>query len=89
MDISTDQVVRTAPELGSSAVRVEAPVRLADVAAVHVDGADAEPAVAAAVAVVRQAAAGDENAQFTVDGAEDFELEWYDPTELDELLDQL
>ena len=86
VDIPTDQVVRMATQLGSSAVRVEAPIGLADLAAVHVDGADAEPAVAAAVAVVHQAAAGDENAQFTVDGVEDFELEWYDPTELDELL---
>ena len=48
--------------------------------------AAAEADVAAAVAVVREAAAGDEDAQFTVDGAEDHELEWYDPSELDELL---
>jgi hypothetical protein len=86
VDIPTDQVVRVDPQLGSSAVRIEAPIRLGDVAAVHVDGADAEPTVATAVAVAGEAAAGDENAQFTVDGAEDYELEWYDPSELDELL---
>jgi Family of unknown function (DUF6912) len=86
VDIPTDQVVRVNPQLGSSAVRVDAPVRLSDVAAVHVDGADAEPAVTAAVAVVRAAAAGDDNAQFTVDSTEDYELAWYDPSELDELL---
>ena len=33
-----------------------------------------------------QAAAGDEDAQFTVDGVEDHELEWYDLTELADLL---
>ena len=35
---------------------------------------------------VEAAAAGDKDAQFTVDGAEDHELEWYDVTELDQLL---
>ena len=34
----------------------------------------------------RRALAGDPDAQFTVDGAEDHELEWYDVTELDLLL---
>jgi hypothetical protein len=41
--------------------------------------------VAAAVAVVLAAAAGDEDAQFIVDAVEDHELEWYDPSELDQL----
>jgi len=86
VDVPTDQVVRLDRQLGSSAVGLGAPIRLVDVAAVHVDGADAESTVTAAVAVVREAATGDENAQFTVDGAEDYELEWYDPSELDELL---
>jgi len=41
--------------------------------------------VAAAADVVEEAAAGDPDAQFTVDGAEDHELEWYDPSELGQL----
>ena len=86
VDIPADQAVRVDAELGSSAVRVDTTIRLDDVAAVHVDGANAEPAVAAAVAVVLAAAAGDEDAQFTVDAVEDHELEWYDPSELDQLL---
>jgi hypothetical protein len=86
VDIPSDQVVRVDPQLGSSSVRLESPVRIGEVAAIHVDGAAAEPAIAAAVAVAGEAAAGDEDAQFTVDGAEDYELEWYDPTELDDLL---
>jgi hypothetical protein len=51
-----------------------------------VDGKDAEPDIIAAAEVIEQAAAGDDDAQFTVDGAEDHELEWYDVTELDQLL---
>jgi hypothetical protein len=73
--------------LGSSAVRLAGPVNLADVAAVHIDDRAAEPDVTAAVEAVRAAAAGDADAQFAVDGAEDHELLWYDPTELDQLLD--
>jgi hypothetical protein len=74
------------PGLGSSAVRVVGVVELAAIAAVHVDGKAAEADVAAAAEVVAAAAAGDDDAQFTVDGAEDHELEWYDVTELDTLL---
>lgn len=73
-------------ELGSSEVRLAAPVPLEAVAAIHVDGADAVEDVAAAAAVVEEALAGDPDAQFTVDGAEDHELEWYDVSELDLLL---
>ena len=42
--------------------------------------------VAAAADVVEEALAGDPDAQFTVDGAEDHELEWYDVSELDGLV---
>jgi hypothetical protein len=72
--------------LGSSVVAVEGEVSLSAVAAVHVDSKAAEPDIAAAVEAAPAAAAGDDDAQFTVDGAEDHELEWYDPTELDHLL---
>jgi hypothetical protein len=72
-------------ELGSSTVRLPQPVSLAEVAAVHVDGADAAEQVAAAADVVEEALAGDPDAQFTVDGAEDHELEWYAVSELDQL----
>jgi hypothetical protein len=76
-------------QLGSSAATVRAAIPVADVAAIHMDSAEAETDVASAAAVVVEAAAGDPDAQFTVDGAEDHALEWYDPTELDLLLDQL
>ena len=41
--------------------------------------------LAAAAEVVDEALAGDADAQFTVDGAEDHELEWYAVSEVDEL----
>jgi hypothetical protein len=58
---------------------------LGDVAAIHVDGAGASDEIGAAVDVVEEALAGDPDAQFTVDGAEDHELEWYAVSELDQL----
>ncbi|MEV6813370.1 hypothetical protein, partial [Micromonospora sp. NPDC051296] len=73
-------------ELGSSVVELGAAVPASAVAAIHVDGAEAMPDVAAAANVVVEALAGDPDAQFTVDGAEDHELEWYDPSELESLL---
>ena len=72
-------------ELGSSLVEVPGAVPLSAVAAVHVDGVQAEQQVAAAADVVEEAVAGDPDAQFTVDGAEDHELEWYAPSELGRL----
>jgi hypothetical protein len=42
--------------------------------------------VAAAVAALPAAQAGDEDAQFTVDGADGHELAWYDVSELDDVL---
>jgi hypothetical protein len=66
-------------------VRLSGPLALGDVAAIHLDGADAADEIAAAVAVIEEALAGDPDAQFTVDGAEDHELEWYAASELDQL----
>ncbi|WP_433531613.1 DUF6912 family protein [Micromonospora sp. CA-263727] len=73
-------------ELGSSVLELREAVPASAVAAIHVDGAEAMPDVAAAANVVVEALAGDPDAQFTVDGAEDHELEWYDPSELESLL---
>jgi hypothetical protein len=84
-DVPAGAVKREEVELGSSTVRLPEPVALGDVAAIHVDGADAAEDLAAAVDVVEEALAGDPDAQFTVDGAEDHELEWYAVSELDQL----
>jgi hypothetical protein len=86
VDLSAEVAVPVDRDLGSSAVRLGHQVTMADVASIHVDGKDAEPDVRAAADAVVEAAAGDPDAQFTVDGAEDHELEWYDPSELDQIL---
>jgi hypothetical protein len=85
-DLPSDQVVALNQELGSSAVRPPGSVAVGAIAAVHVDGAGAEADVRAAAVVVAEAAAGDPDAQFAVDGAEDHELEWYDVSELGQLI---
>ncbi|MGA8114573.1 MAG: hypothetical protein WCA46_12975 [Actinocatenispora sp.] len=87
VDLPPEQVSSASAELGDSEVRITGPVPLAAVAALHYDGAEATDDVTAAVEVVAGATAGDADAQFTVDGAEDHELEWYDVSELEKLSD--
>jgi uncharacterized protein DUF6912 len=84
-DVPSDALVREDVELGSSTVRLPQPIARKDIASIHVDGTDAVEQVAAAAEVVDEALAGDPDAQFTVDSAEDHELEWYAASELDEL----
>ncbi|MER6014948.1 DUF6912 family protein [Streptomyces bluensis] len=67
-------------------VRVTGPVPLAKAAAVHVDSDDAENDVAAAADALGAADQGDDDAQFTVDGAEDHELLWYATQEIPSLV---
>jgi len=85
-DVPASSLAREDVELGSSTVRLPGPVPMAQVASIHLDGADAAEAVTAAAEVVEEALAGDPDAQFTVDSAEDHELEWYAVSELDEVL---
>ncbi|MDR7279147.1 DUF6912 family protein [Catenuloplanes atrovinosus] len=84
-DLPASALTRGDDQLGSSIMTLARPLPLGAVAAVHVDSAAAAPDVAAAADAVPGALDGDEDAQFTVDGAEDHELEWYDATELDQL----
>ncbi|MDF3292974.1 MULTISPECIES: DUF6912 family protein [Streptomyces] len=67
-------------------VRLAAPVPLSKAAAVHVDAEDAEPDVAAAADALGAADAGDDDARFVVDGAEDHELLWYATQEIPALI---
>ncbi|MFI2374004.1 DUF6912 family protein [Streptomyces sp. NPDC018964] len=67
-------------------VRVAGGVRLSEAAAVHVDAADAEADVAAAADALPAADGGDDDARFTVDGAEDHELLWYATQEIPNLV---
>ncbi|MFJ3595933.1 DUF6912 family protein [Streptomyces sp. NPDC090126] len=79
------------PDQGLSAsslgeVRIAAALPLAKAAAVHVDADDAEKDVAAAAAALGAADLGDDDAQFTVDGAEDHELLWFGIQEIPQLI---
>ncbi|WEH41559.1 hypothetical protein OG233_19630 [Streptomyces sp. NBC_01218] len=67
-------------------VRIRAAVPLAKAAAVHVDSDDAEKDVTAAAAALGAADLGDDDAQFTVDGAEDHELLWFGVQEIPQLI---
>jgi hypothetical protein len=63
-------------------VQVTARVPVRDIKSGHVDDHGAEAEVAAAVAALPAADAGDEDARFVVEGAEGFELLWYATQEL-------
>ncbi|WP_236243368.1 hypothetical protein [Streptomyces sp. CC228A] len=67
-------------------VRINGAVPLVKAAAVHADADDAEAAVSAAADALGAADMGDDDAQFTVDGAEDHELLWYGVQEIPGLL---
>jgi hypothetical protein len=69
-----------------SVVQLDEPLLLDQVVSIHVDDDLARDDVGAAVAALPAADAGDEDARFTVDGADGHELAWYDVTELDDLL---
>ena len=60
---------------------------LTEAAAVHLDADDAERDVAAAADALGAADLGDDDAQFTVDGAEDHELIWYATQEIPSLIE--
>ncbi|MFI5757444.1 DUF6912 family protein [Streptomyces sp. NPDC051569] len=67
-------------------VRIASAIALARAAAVHADSDDALGDVSAAAAALGAADHGDDDAQFTVDGAEDHELLWYGVQEIPNLI---
>ena len=81
-----DDAVTAHPELDRAVVRLAVPVRLGQVAAVHVDAPAAESDVRAAAAAIFDADLGDDDAQFAVDSADGHELQWYAAQELPKLL---
>jgi hypothetical protein len=66
-------------------VEVRGPVPTSALASGLVDDDAAAADVAAAIAALRTADAGDEDAQFIVDGADGHELQWYASQELADL----
>ena len=77
------------PDTDRGAARAEGDIGLRDVASAHIDGADAEDDVRAAVNVVLEADLGSEDAQFLVDQAEGHELAWYATQEIGPVLELL
>ncbi len=80
---------RLRPDLDDAAVTVTGAVPASAVAAVHVDVAEAENAVRAAVAVVDAADLGDPDAEFALGDAEDHAMAWYATQEIPFLLELL
>ncbi|CCH90053.1 conserved protein of unknown function [Modestobacter italicus] len=86
-DASVTPIQDDAADAG--AARTTADVALADVASAHIDVAEAEDDVRAAVNVVLEADLGSEDAQFVVDQAEGHELAWYATQEIGPALELL
>lgn len=76
-------------DLDDAVVRLKEPLRMDQVASVHVDLEGAESSVEKAVAVVDAADMGDPDAEFVLGDAEDHSLAWYATQELPFLLEFL
>lgn len=76
-------------DMDRGVVTIVGPVGVGQVVALHVDGAEAETAVAAAAQSIAAADLGDPAAQDAVDDAEGFELCWYARQEIAAFLDLL
>ncbi|TMR98265.1 DUF6912 family protein [Nonomuraea basaltis] len=67
-------------------VRLAEPIPFAKVAAAHIDDPGAAPDIEAAIDALPASDQGDDDARFTVDGAEAHELMWYATQEIADLL---
>ncbi|ETA04185.1 hypothetical protein CcI156_06675 [Frankia sp. CcI156] len=84
-----DGEVRVRDDLERGAVEVDFPVPWSAAQAIHVDDGDDEEVVAAVAAAAKcivEADLGGDDAAFTVDSVEGFELLWFAPQELPDLL---
>jgi type II secretory pathway component HofQ len=84
-----DDQVGPRPDLDRAVVRVSAAIPMRQVAAVHLDGPEAEEAVRAAADNVLEADLGSDDAKFLLDEAEGHEMLWYASQEVSPLLDLL
>jgi len=73
-------------EAGPAGVVVASPIPWRDVQALHADDPDAAPVIEAAAVAYAAAMAGDDDARFTVDEADAWELMWFATQEADDLL---
>jgi hypothetical protein len=77
------------PDADRGTVLIPGDIEVRDVASAHIDGAEAEDDVRAAVNVVLEADLGSDDAQFVVDQAEGHELAWYATQEIGPALELL
>jgi hypothetical protein len=83
VEVSDDDIGRAGDHGQPAAVQILSAIPFTDVVAGHIDGLDAADDVRAAVAALAAADEGDDDARFTVDGAEGHELMWYATQELE------
>ena len=81
-EIPAEQVKPDPRDREPARVVIEHAIPLARLASAHVDAPEAGADVRRAVAALPAADAGDEDARFTLDGAEGHELGWYATQEL-------
>ncbi len=81
-EIPAEQVKPDPQDAEPARVLINQIVTIKDLAAAHVDAPEASHDVKSAAEALAAADAGDEDAQFTVDGAEGHELGWYATQEL-------
>jgi hypothetical protein len=79
-------VVHPVDGFGPAAVELPQVVPLRQVASVHVDTAEAEADVAAAVRMLREGGPRDDDEQFLLDSCEAHELAWFATQEVGDLL---
>jgi hypothetical protein len=82
IDVPDHQVMADAGFDEPGLVQVSGPIPIRDVASGLVDDPDAAADLSDAIAALPSADAGDEDAQFVVDGADGHELQWYATQEL-------
>ena len=86
-EVLASQVVAAAGFDEPGLVEIRVPVGLDDVVSGHIDDPGAATDVRAAIAALPAADGGDEDARFTVDGAEGHELAWFAAQELPHVTD--
>jgi hypothetical protein len=84
-EVADDEVAASAGFDEPALVEITGPVRMRDIVSGHVDDGGAVGEIAAAVAALAAADAGDDDARFVVDGAEGYELQWYATQELSDV----
>ena len=86
-ELAAESIVSVAGFDEPALVEIKVPVTLREIVSGHVDDPQAAADVAAAIAALPAADAGDDDAQFAVDGAEGHDLMWYATQELPHLAD--